>query len=353
MFAENSIFAATPDRPRQPRPVLTDVSQTALPQPSKISIRLSPQAAASVAAFASRLTADPFTDQEGFCEQANRLARELPAPLRAAVTALAAPSCTAGVLVVSGLEVGHVPATPPDNTRGIGRALLLTREQAIIGALLGDHLAYEAEGHGHLFQDMVPNAELADTQQSQGSRAELEAHTEQCFSPLRPHYLSLACHRGHPDAATYFMTVNELAKRFTADELAQLSSPRWITFVDESFLEHVTGPARRGPMGILGQSGGQPQLLVDQDLMNGIDDKAHALLQKVIRCYVEHRERHTLQSGDLLFLNNRKVIHGRSPFPASFDGRDRFVSRGFIVEDILPFVEYLKPGSRVVASRCS
>lgn len=47
-------------------------------------------------------------------------------------------------------------------------------------------MAYEAEGNGNLIQDMVPNPKLAMTQQSQGSKVELEAHTEQCFSDHKP-----------------------------------------------------------------------------------------------------------------------------------------------------------------------
>ena len=57
-------------------------------------------------------------------------------------------------------------------------------------------VSYEAEGNGRLFQDMVPNKELALSQTSLGSKKELELHTEQAFSEMRPDYLSLACLKG-------------------------------------------------------------------------------------------------------------------------------------------------------------
>ena len=82
--------------------------------------------------------------------------------------------------------------------------------QAIVNSMLGDMVAYEAEGAGRLFQDMVPNPELATRQQSQSSKVELECHTEQAFSRLCPDWISLGCLRGDASAATYSMSVRTL-----------------------------------------------------------------------------------------------------------------------------------------------
>lgn len=50
---------------------------------------------------------------------------------------------------------------------------------------------------------VVPNNAQAKLQTSLGSGVELELHTEQAFSNLKPNILSLGCLRGHPDAITY------------------------------------------------------------------------------------------------------------------------------------------------------
>ena len=41
-----------------------------------------------------------------------------------------------------------------------------------------------------------------------------------------------------------------------------------------------------------------------------------------------------LEAGDLLVLDNHRVVHGRSPFAARFDGADRWVQRAFVVADL-------------------
>ena len=41
-----------------------------------------------------------------------------------------------------------------------------------------------------------------------------------------------------------------------------------------------------------------------------------------------------MESGDILILNNHKVVHGRSAFSPLFNGHDRFVIRSFIMKNI-------------------
>ena len=57
---------------------------------------------------------------------------------------------------------------------------------------------------------MVPSRESARTQTSLSSEVELEVHTEQAFSVLRPDYLSLACLRGDPNAHTYLLRAHDI-----------------------------------------------------------------------------------------------------------------------------------------------
>ena len=68
---------------------------------------------------------------------------------------------------------------------------MLSRVQPIINEFLGEMVSYEAEGDGRLFQDMVPNKELARTQTSLSSKQELELQQSK-ISEMRPDYLSLA-----------------------------------------------------------------------------------------------------------------------------------------------------------------
>jgi L-asparagine oxygenase len=77
---------------------------------------------------------------------------------------------------------------------------MLARCQSIINEFIGEMVSYEAEAGGRLFQDMVPNKKLMETQTSLGSKTELELHTEQASLELRPDFLSLACLKGDKNA---------------------------------------------------------------------------------------------------------------------------------------------------------
>jgi hypothetical protein len=41
-----------------------------------------------------------------------------------------------------------------------------------------------------------------------------------------------------------------------------------------------------------------------------------------------------LRTGDLLVVDNSVSVHGRSSFPARFDGTDRWLQRTFVVSDL-------------------
>ncbi|NIZ91188.1 TauD/TfdA family dioxygenase [Kineococcus rubinsiae] len=307
----------------------------------------------ALAALGQQLDVDPVAQPEDFCRRARLLVPQLPATLLEKLWAFEERGSDSGVLVLRGLDTGELPATPVDNTGGIGGRTLLARQQGIVSHALGHMVGYAAEGHGHLLQDMVPNPKLAATQQSQGSKVELEAHTEQCFSALRPDYVVLGCLRGDSQAATYAFRGLDLAAHFDPSDLMELYRPLWTTLVDESFADYLDTREVRGPFPILSGDPDDPTLLVDQDLMHGITKRAQALLERVLEVYVAHRHAVVLQPGDVLLLDNLRAMHGRSSFAPRFDGTDRFISRGFVVRD-LRRSRFARPGGeRVVQASFS
>jgi L-asparagine oxygenase len=80
-------------------------------------------------------------------------------------------------------------------------------------------------------------------------------------------------------------------------------------------------------------SNGEIGLVFDQDLMRGVNDIADDMLKKVVDSYYKHRVAHNLQPGEIIFIDNRKALHGRSPFFPNYDGKDRFLVRCFATLD--------------------
>ncbi|MDJ0334569.1 MAG: TauD/TfdA family dioxygenase [Rhodoglobus sp.] len=302
-------------------------------QPSLFTLDTATAEAIRTAALA--ITADANTEPDEFGRQALAASFALPEEVRAALLNFSDVGSDTGILVVRGLIVdSDLVDTPLDNKLGIGATTVFAKEMAVLAHVLGSMVAYEAEGNGHLIQDMVPNPKLATTQQSQGSKVELEAHTEQCFSNYKPDYVILGALRGDPEALTYAFSGRKIAELMSPEEVAMLRKPLWATTIDESFQPYIPNPDEiRGPFAILNGPDDDPYVLVDQDLMHGITAAAQELLQKVVKVYIEHRDAHNLQAGDLLMLDNLRAMHGRSMYTPRFDGKDRFIARGFVVRD--------------------
>jgi L-asparagine oxygenase len=171
-------------------------------------------------------------------------------------------------------------------------------------------------------------------QTSLGSAVELEIHTEQAFSNLRPDFLSLACLRGDPNATTFILPVNTILDHISLSEKELLLKPLWKIGVDLSFklnrAEFIQGDLR-GPIPILTSDG---YLVFDQDLMRGITEEAEQLRKKIIQIYYDHRTEHCLRPGEIIWIDNRRALHGRSSFSPKFDGKDRFLLRTFITLDL-------------------
>jgi L-asparagine oxygenase len=234
------------------------------------------------------------------------------------------------------IDIDSLPDTPPGNNYKIGEKTMLAKIQSIILNVFSELIAYEAEGYGRLFQDVVPIQSMAKNQTSLGSNTELEIHTEQAFSKLRPDILSLACLRGDKHALTYILPVKYIIDNMTEEENELLRKPLWKTGVDLSFKlnghEFLEGDVR-GPLSIINGDMSDPQLIFDQDLMTGITKESEEIIQKIVDIYYKHRISHNLCQGEIILIDNRRAVHGRSPFFPNFDGKDRFLIRCFSVLD--------------------
>jgi alpha-ketoglutarate-dependent taurine dioxygenase len=82
--------------------------------------------------------------------------------------------------------------------------------------------------------------------------------------------------------------------------------------------------------------------------MVGTTPEAKRLMLKIVDIYYEHRTSVCLTPGDILVIDNNRVVHGRSAFKARFDGRDRFLVRCFGVND-LSKSEHARRGHMILA----
>ena len=225
------------------------------------------------------------------------------------------------------IPTGVIPRTPHRNDLNIGATTLLARNQKAILESYAPLVSYKEECNGSFFQDIVPVRSLAGLQTSTSSETPLEIHTEQAFSEDRPTFLSLACLRGDPTAITYVLTLEEIMKHLTEEEVSLLKKPLWMCGVDLSFVLGGAEDKLRGPMSIL--SGDSSEIVFDQDLMMGITPDAEKMIQRIIDIWDTHKTGIILETGDVLIIYNRIALHGRSKFSPRYDGTDRFLIRSF------------------------
>jgi len=278
----------------------------------------------------SIITIRASEEPELFCSQLKQI--QIPEHILDILTNFARNGSESGFLLFQNILEPEIPRTPPGNHYNVGETTILSKIQGVMMSKMCEMIAYEAEGYGKLYQDILPIYSMASVQTSVGSNTELEIHTEQAFSKLRPDMISLACLRGDINAFTYILPVNRIIENVSEDEIELLYQPLWKMGVDLSFKLHgkefIEGDVR-GPFAILNGSRDDPQLIFDQDLMFGMTEESQKLISKIISIYYQHRITHNLKPGEIIFIDNRRAVHGRSSFFPNYDGYDRFLIRCF------------------------
>jgi len=298
--------------------------------------------------LAFQINAHPSKSADLFCIQTKEFSQNVPQRIKAVLKQFAKNGSPTGFLLIKNLSFDNIapdlpfpipmslPKTCDNNNSKVGENTMLARIQSILLCVIGELISYEAEGYGRLFQDVVPIKKMANEQTSVGSNTELEIHTEQAFSKLRPDILSLACIRGDLLAQTYILPINYILENMDEDEREILRLPLWKTGVDLSFKlngnDFIEGDIR-GPFPIISGDYNDPKLLFDQDLMFGTNEESSQLIQRIIEIYYKKRNQHNLQTGEIILIDNTRAVHGRSPFYPKYNGDDRFLIRCFAVYD--------------------
>jgi L-asparagine oxygenase len=90
-----------------------------------------------------------------------------------------------------------------------------------------------------------------------------------------------------------------------------------------------------------------PDLCVDFHASEPTTELARAALEELRRLLLGSLVGTVLEPGDMLIVDNRKAVHGRTGFTPRYDGQDRWLRRCFAVTDIRAAQAQLYPTSRV------
>ncbi|MFN8019363.1 MAG: TauD/TfdA family dioxygenase [Acidimicrobiales bacterium] len=273
--------------------------------------------------------------QEAFVALAAEAAERISPEAADALDGFARDPGPSGALVLRDVPTGAVPATPSSPTARTGKDLRSELALLAVARRLGEPIGYAPEHGGSIVQNLVPTRGDVGRQTSTSSGVDLAFHTETAFHPYGPRHLLLLCLRGDPAAATTLASVEDLLPALSSEAVAALREPTFRTAADESF-----GGRRDVPVGaprpVLGDDEGQPWLCWDAELTTSLRAEGRRALRELVDAAAERHRRVVLEPGDLLVVDNRRCVHGRSPFHARFDGTDRWLQRTFVVPDLAP-----------------
>jgi L-asparagine oxygenase len=261
--------------------------------------------------------------------------RLLPAEVHDALVDFADVSNGAGALLVSGVPIGDVPATPPYPGAPVRKDAASEFALLAFARRLGQPVGYAPEHGGALVQDVVPVRENADAQISTSSRAVLGWHTEAAFHSHRPRYLLLACLRGDHDgvATTNLSSIPAILHLLSLRARALLHEPRFVFRADESYTG-VSAGRTGASRPILTGDRARPTFVFDDLCTSGIDDAADEALAELRDAVQACHTGVVLTPGDVLVVDNFVTVHGRTSYCPRYDGTDRWLQRTFVVSDL-------------------
>ncbi len=247
------------------------------------------------------------------------------------------------VTIIRKLDVGEVPRTPTKQWFNLS----LTKPRKILleaASFYGFPISFTQEQNGALIQNVHPIQSTETKQISSSSKVELSLHTETAFHQYKPTMVLLLCLRGDSKAVTTYADVNEIIEHLSPETLTTLTQPLFTTSVDESFRTKGESDMEI-TCSILKRYKEIPSFVVDppiyeicydEALMKGLNEQATNALGELKQAIDKSIREIVLETGDLLIMNNTRVIHGRLPFKARYDGTDRWLLRMFVINQLPP-----------------
>lgn len=286
-------------------------------------------------------------------------AHELPRRVREFLNDFKAHESPPGVCMLSGYPIddAKIGRTPTHWQAKLDVSPALEQELLLImfGSLLGDPVGWATQQDGHIIHDVLPIAGHEHEQLGSSSEELLWWHTEDAFHPYCCDYLIMLCLR-NPDRVATTMAAIEWLK-LEAKQVEVLFEPRFTIRPDESHLEKNKADKEKpnGQQEFL-QNAYQkinrmhespeklsvffgdrraPYMRIDPYFMDRLEDEeAQNALDALVRQIDQKLTSVVLQPGDFIFIDNFRVVHGRQPFKARYDGFDRWIKRINVTRDL-------------------
>jgi len=255
----------------------------------------------------------------------------------------------AGVCIIKGFTVDNNKIGPTPNhwrdEKADERTMKYSLFLQLCSSILGDTVSWSTQQAGNIVHNIVPIVGDEYKQVGSGTLVELCWHTEEAFHPLRCDYLGLFCLRNSECAGTTFASINSC--HIPDHEKQQLFNSQYTIYPDNAHITEAQAGGFRNKqmdamlnqpekMPVLFGDYNDPYLCIDPYYMdqNNDDPLAEIALKNIISEINRNIHSVVLESGDLLFIDNYRAVHGRKVFKADYSGVGRWLKRVNIVRDL-------------------
>jgi L-asparagine oxygenase len=200
---------------------------------------------------------------------------------------------------------------------------------------LGDLFSYASLQDGRLVEDLLPIAGLEDAQLGLSSIGGFDLHVDDPFDDDRCDFFGLIAMRNPDRTETMLAAIDDAD--LSGLDWDVLFEPRFLIRVDSEHLEGmgITDEVTlRRP--VLSGSRSAPDLCLDWAYTDPVpgDDRARAGLADLRARLEAVRISIALEPGDVLLIDNHRLVHGRKPFQARYDGNDRWLRHAMVTLDL-------------------
>ncbi|WP_284747726.1 TauD/TfdA family dioxygenase [Amycolatopsis sp. RTGN1] len=275
------------------------------------------------------------------CRLAPAWAAALPEGVQRAVLMLARLHL-ADALVIRRVPLGRIAKARTPVVHGEARRLGGFEAMCLaIAYLYGTPVGYATQQKGRMINDIVPLRQQSHVPNHSGGFTEkFKFHSEDAFMASPPNFIQLGCVRNPTKTP---LTVSSILPGDIAPEpYAALRSSRYRIGVNPgqggTQLEPYLGA-------ILGGDNARPSLRFNDAETTCLEPGDTSL-----NSFEETLERNAtdvnLEPGDVIIVNNRRLVHARRPYAAKCDGTDRWLLRLVAyrsidtVQELIPDVEF-------------
>ncbi|MDW5328861.1 TauD/TfdA family dioxygenase [Plantactinospora sp. KLBMP9567] len=275
------------------------------------------------------------SDPDEMMAAATAVAAAIPSALVRAVHAYRSRAEHGDVLLVRGVLPETNFGTNPSASAAplAGHAVQRAALQLLgITMLLGEPFNFRTLYEGKLVQHVVPAPNMEFTQTSESSSGMLDWHVEDGFSPDRCDYFGLLCLRGAEAAVTRYAAARDVVLDDRTRRI--LSEPRFEMAPDSAHVLDDGSPCRTP---VLFGAPHAPEICYDDHYLTALDGEGKEALRELRTQLDAVHHGHVLRPGDLLVIDNRRVVHSRTPFAARHDGTDRWLLRTMVCASLPRF----------------